>query len=63
METSNLDLHKAVFNNDVEKVKELIESKECDINQRDKFGKINKYASCSYILLNKFSYKCLMLFN
>jgi len=34
----NLALHEAIFNNDVEEAKKLIESKECDINQRDKFG-------------------------
>lgn len=41
MDPSSLELHEAVFNNDVLRLRKLLSSETHDINQRDKFGEHN----------------------
>ena len=38
--TNRLDLHKAVFNNDVKNLSLLLESGKYEINEKDNFGEL-----------------------
>ena len=39
MEANGLSIHEAVFQNDLKALEKLLDSREYDVNQKDKFGK------------------------